>query len=176
MIENKDLAAMRALMKGTGGGAEYANREPDISVTLTEETQPIVFTEVNGKSLDAHKVAVLLELPAGTGNLYNHKIYNTSKKVDTQIVSNCNYSDLNGIDTKESRFFLVAEKINDKCYKSSCWYICKNAGVVEGMAATVTNTISPNNIDGETSMKRLELCRYNTLTFGVGTKVSIWVD
>lgn len=161
------------------GGAEYANREPDVSVTLTEAVGPhLFFNEVNGNAFNAQKVAILMEFPANTGHIYWHKCTNNKNDINTnhQALSNANYTKPSGIDTKESQFFCIVEKINDKYYTSRALYMCNDSGSVGGITANVAQALFPNNVEGETSIKTIILATGNSATFGVGVKVSIWVD
>ena len=174
--ENGQPTEWEAVDMAGGMVDSYGNREPDYSYTVSEEISDLYISEINGNSFSAQKFACLVEFPAGTGGFYYHALYTVQGSTDKNYcVSNNNAPQLSEITTKDSVVFIVVEKLNNQNYLYSYSGQCKNRGQeLTGFYGTHVTGIFPNSIEGETSIKSILLKGRNS--FGVGVKISIWLD
>ena len=131
---------------------------------------------INGNTFSANKLACLVEFPAGTGGLYYHALYTLQGSKDKNYcISNHNPPKLSNISTKDSVVFFIVEKLNNQNYKYNYSGQCKKREqLLDGSYGTYAAGIFPNSIEGETSIKSILLKGENA--FGVGVKISIWLD
>ena len=159
-----------------GGYSGYGNRNPDYTYTVTEVISGLYISEINGNTFSANKLACLVEFPAGTGGFYYHALYTLQGSNDKNYcISNHNAPKLSNISTKDSVVFFIVEKLNNQNYKYNYIGQCKTREqVLDGSYGTYAAAIFPNSIEGETSIKSIFLKGENA--FGVGVKISIWLD
>lgn len=159
-----------------GGYSGYGNRNPDYTYTVTEVISELYISEINGNTFSANKLACLVEFPAGTGGLYYHALYTLQGSKDKNYcISNHNPPKLSNISTKDSVVFFIVEKLNNQNYKYNYSGQCKKREqLLDGSYGTYAAGIFPNSIEGETSIKSILLKGENA--FGVGVKISIWLD
>ena len=159
-----------------GGYIGYGNRNPDYTYTVTEVISGLYISEINGNTFSANKLACLVEFPAGTGGLYYHALYTLQGSKDKNYcISNHNPPKLSNISTKDSVVFFIVEKLNNQNYKYNYIGQCKKREqLLDGLYGTYAAGIFPNSIEGETSIKSILLKGENA--FGVGVKISIWLD
>lgn len=160
----------------SGGTELYGKREPDYSYEVAEQISELYISEINGNPFSANKFACLVEFPAGTGGFYYHALYTVKGSRDKNYcVSNHNAPKLSDISTKDSVVFFIVEKLNNQNYKYSYIGQCKKREqLLDGLYGTYAAGIFPNSIEGETSIKSILLKGQNA--FGVGVKISIWLD
>ena len=159
-----------------GGYSGYGNRNPDYTYTVTEVISELYISEINGNTFSANKLACLVEFPAGTGGLYYHALYTLQGSKDKNYcISNHNPPKLSNISTKDSVVFFIVEKLNNQNYKYNYSGQCKaREQLLDGSYGTYAAGIFPNSIEGETSIKSILLKGENA--FGVGVKISIWLN
>ena len=159
-----------------GGYSGYGNRNPDYTYTVTEVISELYISEINGNTFSANKLACLVEFPAGTGGLYYHALYTLQGSKDKNYcISNHNPPKLSNISTKDSAVFFIVEKLNNQNYKYNYSGQCKKREqLLDGSYGTYAAGIFPNSIEGETSIKSILLKGENA--FGVGVKISIWLN
>ena len=159
-----------------GGYSGYGNRNPDYTYTVTEVISELYISEINGNTFSANKLACLVEFPAGTGGLYYHALYTLQGSKDKNYcISNHNPPKLSNISTKDSVVFFIVEKLNNQNYKYNYSGQCKKREqLLDGLYGTYAAGIFPNSIEGETSIKSILLKGENA--FGVGVKISIWLN
>ena len=159
-----------------GGYSGYGNRNPDYTYTVTEVISELYISEINGNTFSANKLACLVEFPAGTGGLYYHALYTLQGSKDKNYcISNHNAPKLSNISTKDSVVFFIVEKLNNQNYKYNYIGQCKaREQLLDGSYGTYAAGIFPNSIEGETSIKSILLKGENA--FGVGVKISIWLN
>lgn len=160
----------------SGGVELYGNREPDYYYEVAEEISQLYISEINGNPFSANKFACLVEFPAGTGGFYYHALYTVKGSTDKNYcISNHNAPKLSYISTKDSVVFFIVEKLNNQNYKYNYSGQCKTREQkLDGSSGTYAAGIFPNSIEGETSIKSIFLKGENA--FGVGVKISIWLD
>ena len=159
-----------------GGYIGYGNRNPDYTYTVTEVISGLYISEINGNTFSANKLACLVEFPAGTGGFYYHALYTLQGSKDRNYcISNHNAPKLSNISTKDSVVFFIVEKLNNQNYKYNYIGQCKaREQLLDGSYGTYAAGIFPNSIEGETSIKSILLQGENA--FGVGVKISIWLN
>lgn len=160
----------------SGGTELYGKREPDYYYEVAEQISELYISEINGNSFSANKLACLVEFPAGTGGFYYHALYTLQGSKDKNYcISNHNPPKLSNISTKDSVVFFIVEKLNNQNYKYNYSGQCKaREQLLDGSYGTYAAGIFPNSIEGETSIKSILLKGENA--FGVGVKISIWLN
>lgn len=160
----------------SGGTELYGKREPDYYYEVAEQISELYISEINGNSFSANKLACLVEFPAGTGGFYYHALYTLQGSKDKNYcISNNNAPKLSDISTKDSVVFFIVEKLNNQNYKYNYSGQCKKREqLLDGSYGTYAAGIFPNSIEGETSIKSILLKGQNA--FGIGVKISIWLD
>lgn len=160
----------------SGGVELYGNREPDYYYEVTEEISALYISEINGNPFSANKFSCLVEFPAGTGGFYYHALYTIKESTDiNHCVSNHNAPDLSNIASQDSVVFITVEKLNNQNYLYLYSGQCKKREqVLTGLYGSYASGIFPNSIEGETSIKSILL--KGKSAFGVGVKISIWLD
>ena len=160
----------------SGGVELYGNREPDYYYEVTEEISSLYISEINGNPFSANKFSCLVEFPAGTGGFYYHALYTIKGSMDINYcVSNHNAPDLSNIASQDSVVFITDEKLNNQNYLYLYSGQCKKREqALTGLYGSYASGIFPNSIEGETSIKSILL--KGKSAFGVGVKISIWLD
>ena len=174
--ENGAPTEWEAADLASGGVELYGNREPDYYYEVTEEISALYISEINGNPFSANKFSCLVEFPAGTGGFYYHALYTIKGSKDINYcVSNHNAPDLSNIASQDSVVFITVEKLNNQNYLYLYSGQCKKREqALTGLYGSYVSGIFPNSIEGETSIKSILL--KGKSAFGVGVKISIWLD
>ncbi len=159
-----------------GGSDIDLSHVPDLVIDVTEDINPsISISEIDGVSIDASKMAVLLEYPSGAEYTPNYVRFNNVVKNSTDnssVLANANVQKFTNASTSGA-LLIKAHKINDGTYLLEYIYLMQNPGTITGYPNNVYAMIYRNAIDGETSIKELYI--YQTATIPAGSKISIWV-
>ena len=174
--ENGKPTEWEAADAASGGVELYGKREPDYYYEVAEEISHLYISEINGNPFSANKFSCLVEFPAGTGGFYYHALYTIKESADKNFcVSNHNAPDLINIASQDSVVFITVEKLNNQNYLYLYSGQCKKREqALTGSYGSYASGIFPNSIEGETSIKSILLKGKNA--FGVGVKISIWLD